>query len=850
MSLRQIAKMLRRVLSPKKSRPSSPTRRRLQLENLEDRMVPTVVFGTTPALTVSDGGGPVLPSAHIELIFWGSQWNTAANQQYANQIQSAVDNIISGHYMDGLSQYRNIGHAVRDGSIFITSSSPGSNFTNSDVRTMLKNQLEAHNIPNIGNVGNRLYFVVAQPGSTDPTEGLGGEHSQLSFVTQSIFGIPLASESTAYGWTINDGNIDTVTKFFSHELAESVTDPAGTAFQINPRNSSSWNEVSDGVNQNFSYRLNGLLVQSYWSAQDAAPIVSDGNVQKFRLVNKVLSVTGDQLGNNFNDSIVVDTTATGGVKVTMNGETVLFDPGLVTTINVQTLGGNNTVNVVSTPFGVTVNVNGGVNSKDTVTLGSNGSLVNVAGPVNVSNSSGQTTLVVNDSSDATARSATITNNAVLGLSPGVIHYTGASLNSNHVPIGVTALKVYGGSGGNTFDVQSTAAQTPVDLSSGLGNDTVFVRGNSSALNILGNAGTDAVRLGFRGFLLNSVLTNASLVKAMASPIIRLPYQNGSMVSLTAPINVSNASGKTNLVLDDSGDAVGRTINLSATQVTGMSPGAITYGTGVASLTLKAGSGSDRLNVSSLPGNTAVAFFAGLGNNTLAGPNLDSSWSITDTNSGQMNGMTFQNVQNLIGGWGNDVFSIADGKGVTGKIDGGFGVDFIDYSAWTTSLTVNLATGTANGIGLGVNHIEGVLGGSGNDTLIGNSANDILVGNGGDDTLQGGTGRSILIGGQGTDTLKAGTGDSLMIGGSTQYDNLTAALLSLMNEWQRTDINYLERVNDLRNGGGLNGTNILALGSTVIDDGLANSLTGNLGADWFFQGANDLLFSQQPGELIN
>lgn len=849
MSLLTFAQKLRRLVSSKPQRPTAATKRRqFQLERLEDRSVPAVIFGSTPALTVSDGGGRVLPSVHVELIFWGSQWNTAANQQYANQIQSAVDSILAGHYMDGLSQYRNISHGVRDGSLFITSSSPGTNFTNSDVKAMLKTQLEAHNIPNIGNQGNRLYFVITQPNSTDPTEGLGGEHSQLTWVTNSIFGIPLTTESTAYGWAINDGKLDTVTYFFSHELAESVTDPAGTAIQINPRNSSSWNEVSDGVNQNFSYRLNGIQVQSYWSARDHAPIVSDGNVQNFKLINGVLSVTGDQLGNNFNDNILIDKTAQGGVLVSMNGETVQFDPGKVNTINVQTLGGTNTVNVASTLLGVTVNINGGINSKDTVTIGSSGSLANIAGPVNVSNSSGQTSLVVDDSADTTARSATISNSAVTGLSVGAIHYTGAYLNANHSPIGVAALKVNGGSGGNTFDVLSTAAQTPVDLNSGLGNDTVLVRGNSSALNIQGSSGTDTVRLGYRGLLISPVLTTA--LKAQLTPIIRFPYLSGSMVNLTAPVNVSNTSGKTSLVLDDSGDAVGRTINLSSTQVTGMSPGAITYGTGVTSLSINAGLGADRLNVLSLPSNTAVAFNGGLGLNTLAGPNVASTWSIISSNAGLMNGMSFLNVQNLRGGSDNDVFSIADGKGVTGTIDGGFGFDFMDYTAWTTPVVVNLATGTSTGIGLGINKIEGVLGGNGDNTLIGNSSNNILVGGSGDDKLSGGTGRSILIGGKGTDDLKAGTGDSLMIGGQTKYDSTTAALISLMNEWQRTDINYLQRVDHLRNGGGLNGSNTLSLGSTVLDDGLSNSLTGNLGADWFFQGANDLLFGLQPGELIN
>jgi hypothetical protein len=62
------------------------------------------------------------------------------------------------------------------------------------------------------------------------------------------------------------------------------------------------------------------------------------------------------------------------------------------------------------------------------------------------------------------------------------------------------------------------------------------------------------------------------------------------------------------------------------------------------------------------------------------------------------------------------------------------------------------------------------------------------------------------------------------------------------------------VSDLKNGGGLNGSNTLGLGTTVIDDGSANSLTGGSflrGAlDWFFQGTSDSLHNVESGEQIN
>jgi Ca2+-binding RTX toxin-like protein len=96
--------------------------------------------------------------------------------------------------------------------------------------------------------------------------------------------------------------------------------------------------------------------------------------------------------------------------------------------------------------------------------------------------------------------------------------------------------------------------------------------------------------------------------------------------------------------------------------------------------------------------------------------------------------------------------------------------------WTAGVIVDLVAGTATATG-GVSGIRNVIGGNGDDILIGDGAdnllsdgngNDIVIGGGGDDTLQVGSGRDILLGGSGRDTLRAGTGDDILLGGTTAY----------------------------------------------------------------------------------
>src|SRR5262249_3727373 len=129
--------------------------------------------------------------------------------------------------------------------------------------------------------------------------------------------------------------------------------------------------------------------------------------------------------------------------------------------------------------------------------------------------------------------------------------------------------------------------------------------------------------------------------------------------------------------------------------------------------------------------------------------------------------------------------------------------------------------------------------------------------GGSDTLSGGKGRSILIGGTGDDTLTGGPSGDILIQGTTSFDSNLDALLALLAEWQSSD-SFTTRAAALRAGSGLAQGNALVWGSTVLDDGASNHLTGFASTptagdfDWFFadQGAgHDILAGTQSGDAF-
>jgi len=119
-------------------------------------------------------------------------------------------------------------------------------------------------------------------------------------------------------------------------------------------------------------------------------------------------------------------------------------------------------------------------------------------------------------------------------------------------------------------------------------------------------------------------------------------------------------------------------------------------------------------------------------------------------------ITGSNANNVLdGGAGNDVLIGGDGNdtliGGAGddNLDGGLGTDVADYSQATAALTIALQNGSPFTVDAGpfgtdtLTNIEGIIGGSGNDSLTGDAADNIFVGNQGNDTIDGGAGVDTL-----------------------------------------------------------------------------------------------------------
>ncbi len=123
---------------------------------------------------------------------------------------------------------------------------------------------------------------------------------------------------------------------------------------------------------------------------------------------------------------------------------------------------------------------------------------------------------------------------------------------------------------------------------------------------------------------------------------------------------------------------------------------------------------------------------------------------------------------LFSGDGDDVVDGLDGDdlivGGSGAGDdiyrGGNGSDTAKYTSATNAIKVDLAAGSARGSDIdrdSLSSIENVIGGLGNDKLIGDAMANVLNGEAGNDKIVGAGGDDVLIGGQGIDQLTGGLG---------------------------------------------------------------------------------------------
>jgi len=433
-------------------------------------------------------------------------------------------------------------------------------------------------------------------------------------------------------------------------------------------------------------------------------------------------------------------------------------------------------------------------------------------------------------------------NANLGTTAGSAGNNTISLTSNMITGGAITT----GGGQDQFNVSSAA---PVTISAGSGNDTLTMTAAGAYVRSFnGDTGTDTIRGGNQNNYFD----------------IDTAY--GGNISLTRGISSTRTSfaNTENLI----GNAMADTFSFTSNSARIVS--------------VNGGNGNDYLTFNGTSGaNTSISYSNPLEFNvngsSLGTVNYFNFANSTPTVSVVDN---FTSLENLVGGSGSDVFrmksvGVVQGS-IAGTLNGATGNNTLDYSTYSSGVTVNLATRSASGIGSGstlrISNIRDVYGSASRDRLTGDSGNNILVGNNGNDSILGGDGNDILIGSYGADTLVGGSGWNLDIGGyvnfldggaSTAYgipsQYVDFVLGSMMNQWSgvsndggfTTASNLLQTTGvSVQTPGNTTSYSNIRLYSdstlggpygTVFNDTQVNSINpGTLTQNWIFYSSSDVV----------
>jgi hypothetical protein len=492
--------------------------------------------------------------------------------------------------------------------------------------------------------------------------------------------------------------------------------------------------------------------------------------------------------------------------------------------------GVNTVNVEDVAAGVPVTVSLG-SGTDTIAISPVAhTLDNIQGTVTVTGGTGSATLNVDDQNSTAVHTGTLTATTLQRQGAGQLTYT----RTNTLDWSTGA--------NQSITVQGTAGTTTINAAAG--SDTVTVQGTAASTTTTIDTGSlDQIEVGTATTSLDAI--------------------HGS-VTVTGQTGYYGA-----LHIDDEAATRGRNYSLNTGSLSWGNPTAQVNFSLLYNFLLDGTNHGNTVSVTgSYPG-FAVVLHGGNGTNTLVGPNTSNTWLFNGATDavGTLNGyLIFEFFNHIVGGTGQDDFVFANGFSTRATLDGGGGMNWLDYSAYTTPVQVNLAarsaTGVAGGAAGSLRRIENVVGGQGGNQLTGDQFGNVLMGGVGVDVLTAGSGNSILIGGGGNDQLIANQGTpgyDILIGGTTNYDNPTAANLAVLdaffNGWHNTTAqNYGTQVSTLQAGVPVNGR-LDSLSSSTVH--LQNSGgTSFLGAsqrqaalDWFFAAAGVRPPSLKNGEVV-
>lgn len=219
----------------------------------------------TPVVALTNGGGAIVGSARLVLLFWGSFWQTATNPSAA-EIYAGVTDIVNSPYLSELSQYGFQSLTIDPPVIVIDPGPPFPRFTGDDPKDMVWDLIDDGKFPEPDDDNGRIVYMVFAPDGTQFDQEAQGAHGEAL-----DFDLPADTDHAWVGW-VDRLSFDTTMDVFSHELVETITDPEPPSGWTVNGQPATQNEIADicfdsrgvtagrAVAAYYSKRLNACVV--------------------------------------------------------------------------------------------------------------------------------------------------------------------------------------------------------------------------------------------------------------------------------------------------------------------------------------------------------------------------------------------------------------------------------------------------------------------------------------------------------------------------------------------------------------------------------------------------------------
>ncbi|MHB8583704.1 MAG: two-partner secretion domain-containing protein, partial [Gammaproteobacteria bacterium] len=464
----------------------------------------------------------------------------------------------------------------------------------------------------------------------------------------------MLTASTLTGQTLNGAN--TIGAFNATNITSGNISFTDTANPLTIAGATNAGGGSVTVNNSGALSITGAIIASGGGAVNLTATGASGSIIESGggLVNTTGITT--LTANAGNDITLAGANDFGAVSVVSGRNVVLND------VNAIQFSG---ASIISGTFGVTA-----IGITEAV-----GGTLAVAGSSNINAGAGVITLGnANDFTGAVTLTNSGANNVTLNNGANPLTLGGAS----NVGTGTLTLSSAGITEGGAGTIIQAAGAGAVTINAGAGVITLGNANNFTATVQLNNSGSFAVTLGNNNNLsLGASMLGSGIVSITAGGSIT---QSGAFVfGGAATFNATNS-----VTLNGSLTG-GSSLNLNFDQ--GNSGATLDFGAAtinVGTLAAGSGAGNDTFNLHNASITAATFTLAGGGgNDVLMGPTAGNyTWNITGADSGNVKvtggGVLvnmFTGIGNLIGGTGNDSFTLASGVlSFNGSISGGGGVD--------------------------------------------------------------------------------------------------------------------------------------------------------------------------------